>query len=151
MPENNAHEPDPFDVRSRLRGLIGRTCMQVYEGYPSNFTFDFGDKHVLAVDSLWRILGDGRVLRTSLDHGQQFGLPRSVDAFSEAASLLKDREVTDVQVRAVSADLTLQFDGDYSLEVIPDSSGYESWRFDAPGISIVAQGGGNICDMSPKT
>jgi hypothetical protein len=148
MPKNNAHDSRRFVVANQLRGLIGRTCTKVYEGYPGNFTFDFDDKHILGVDCLWRLLGDGRVLRTSLDHGQQFGLPRRVDAFSELASFLMDRKVKDVQVRAVSADLALQFDGDYSLEIIPDTSGYESWKFDAPGVSLVAQGGGNICDLS---
>jgi hypothetical protein len=129
--------------------LKGKICTRVYEHYPQNFTFEFGDAS-LAVDCLWRIKVDGRVALTSRDHGQQFGLPAPVDAPADASSRLKGRRVLEARLDENSADLTLEFDGGQRLEVLTDSSGYEPWNLHAPGVRLVALGGGGIANFSPK-
>ena len=129
--------------------LIGRSCQRVWEHYPQNFTFDF-DGGLLAVDCLWRIVGESRVALTSSDHGQQFGLPSPINACVEAERLLRDHRVTAVNIRAATADLILVFESGYQLEIVADSSGYEPWNFTAPGIHLVAVGGGGIADFSPS-
>ena len=61
------------------------------------------------------------------------------------SSLLAGAEVHDVELRDGTLDLLIDFDGERSLEIIPISSGYESWQFSAPnGMSVIAQGGGNL-------
>jgi Family of unknown function (DUF6188) len=129
--------------------LKEKVCTRVYENYPANFTFEFDDAS-LAVDCLWRIKVDSRVALTSYDHTQQFGLPAPVDAHAEAISCLKDRRVSEVALDEKCADLTLVFEGQIRLEIVTDSSGYEPWNFTAPGVHLVALGGGGIADFSPK-
>ena len=129
--------------------LKGKLCTRVYEHYPENFTFEFDDAS-LAVDCLWRITVDGRVALTSRDHRQQFSLPAPVDAHAEATARLKDRPIIEVWLDERSADLTLEFEGRLRLEVLTDSSGYEPWNLHAPGVHLVALGGGGIADFSPQ-
>jgi hypothetical protein len=128
--------------------LIGRTCARVYEHYPHNFSFEFGPG-VLAVDCLWRVVSGGRLVLTSQDHGQQYGLPAPVDAYSVAASLLQERSVTVARLREETADLVLEFGGGILLEILADSSGYEPWNLTGPGVHCVALGGGGLADFSP--
>lgn len=127
--------------------LIGTTCNRVFEHYPYNFTFEFGEAS-LAVDCLWRIVAEGRLALTSLDHGQQFGLPAPIDAFAEALALLRNRRVVTVRLEECSSDLHLEFEGGARLEVISDSAGYEPWNLRAPGVLLVALGGGGLSDSS---
>ena len=129
--------------------LIRKACSRVWENYPHNFSFRF-DEGTLAVDCLWRIVGDERLIRTSQDHGQQFGLPAPIDAYAEAESILRGRSITSATIRKDTADLVLTFDGGYQLEIFADSSGYEPWNFTAPGIHLIAIGGGGISNFSSK-
>ena len=85
--------------------LKGRVCARIYEHYPDNFTFEFGEGS-LAVDGLWRIVEEGRVRLTSRDHLQKFGLPEPVDPYREAFVQLEGRPVVDVRVLENSADLS---------------------------------------------
>src|SRR4051812_25754044 len=78
--------------------LVGKTCDRVWEHYPHNFSFKFDDG-VLGVDCLWRIVGEGRLIRTSGDHGHQYGLPAPVDAYAEAESILRGRPVASTRIR----------------------------------------------------
>jgi len=128
--------------------LIGKTCTRVFEHYPQNFTFEFESGMFLNVDCLRRIIIDERLVRTSLDHGQQFGLPAPIDVFAEAASLLNGHRVETVRVREETADLILQFEGGSVLEVLSNSSGYEPWNLNAPGVLLIEMGGGGVSDMS---
>jgi hypothetical protein len=133
-----------------IEWLTGTTCTRVYEMYPQNFTFEFGAV-ALAVDCLWRVIEGGRLRRSSGDHGQQYGLPAPLDAHVEAEALLKGRRVTGWRIRDETSDLILEFEGDIQLEVISESSGYEPWNLTAPGIHVVALGGGGLADFSATT
>jgi|SRR5437762_4202415 len=132
-----------------VEALNGTVCTRVYEHYPGNFTFQFGAA-TLAVDTLWRVIANGRVALTSRDHGHQFGLPAPVDAYAEAVSLLRGRQVVDVRLAQGSADLVVEFDGGQRVEILTDSSGYEPWTLHAPGVHLVAHGGGRVADFSPE-
>jgi len=129
--------------------LKGKACTRIYEHYPKNFTFEFEQAN-LHVDCFWRIKANDRIVLTSSDHGQQFGLPAPVDAYAEASSRLQGHRVIDVQLEKDSADLTIMFDRGHRLEVFTDSSGYEPWNLWAPGVHLVALGGGGIADFSPQ-
>ena len=106
----------------------------------------------MAVDCLWRLVADGQLVCTSQDHGHKYGLPVQVDAYAEVGSLLRNRSVTDVELRGETLDLTLEFEGGIQLEVLTDFSGYEPWNLTAPQIHLVAvSGGGGVADFSPST
>jgi hypothetical protein len=129
----------------RIEWLEGKTCTRVYEHYPENFTFEFGEGS-LAVDGLWRIIEDGQVRLTSRDHAKKFGLPEPIDAYREASSRLHGRTVVEVRLTG-PADLSIAFDGGQRLEVFTDSSGYEPWNLRGPGVHLVALGGGGTSDF----
>ncbi len=129
--------------------LNGTACTRVFEHYPGNCTFQFGAA-TLAVDCLWRVIADGKVALTSRDHGRQFGLPAPVDVYAEAVTLLQGRQVVDVRLAESSADLVLEFEGGRRLEIFTDSSGYEPWNLHAPGVHLVALGGGGVADFSQE-
>ena len=129
--------------------LNGTVCTRVHEHYPGNSTFQFGPV-ALAVDCLWRVIADGKVALTSRDHGQRFGLPEPVDASAAALSLLQGRRVVEVRLAESSADLVLELDGGRRLEVLTDSSGFEPWNLHAPGVHLVALGGGGVANFSPE-
>lgn len=130
----------PVDV------LAGQICTGVSEDYPENFTFQFGAIR-LAVDCLWRIIAKDGIALTSRDHGHQFGLPQRVDAYVQAASLLQGYRVLTVGLEEESGDLTLEFANGHSLQVFNDSSCYEPWNLTAPGVLVVALGGGGIASF----
>ena len=130
--------------------LTGTTCTRVSAMYPQNFTFEFG-AGALAVDCLWRVIERGHLRRTSRDHGQQYGLPAPLDADIDVEALLKGRRVTACRIREETADLILEFEGDVQLEIIADSSGFEPWNLTAPGVHVIALGGGGLADCSPTT
>ena len=100
----------------------------------------------VGVECPWRILDAGRIAISSEDHLQQYGLSARLDAASIATNLLALRPITRVEIRESNADLLLEFEGRLRLEVIPFSTGYESWNiFGRSGFYVVAQSGGQLC------
>ena len=74
-----------------------------------------------------------------------YELPAHIDAAAAATALLAGISITAVQLREATADLQIDFAGGVRLEIIPLSSGYESWQWTDPaGYSYFVQGGGNI-------
>ena len=133
-----------------LSWMVARSVSKISFQEPTPWTFDFGSEAHIGIECLWRIVEHGRVVLTSEDHGQQFGLPAPIDGVAKATQLFSDRRVRGVQLREGTADLLIEFIDDLRLEVIPDSSGYESWELHDPaGTSYYAQGGGQICIWKP--
>ena len=131
---------NPFD----FSWMVGRH-VEVSYLEPSLWFFSFGDSLGVSVECPWRLIHQGGIAVSGDDHRQQFGLPAPIDAAVRATSLLTGALVRRVEVRDGTADLYFDFDGDWRLEIIPFSSGYESWKVSAPlGKSIVAQGGGQL-------
>ncbi len=93
---------------------------------------------------LWRLVEAGRIRFTSEDDGQQFGLPAPVDAASEVNGRLVGAAVEAVQLRKGLLDLELRFSTGHSLQVIPDSSGYEAWQVSRGNRQFIAGGGGEL-------
>ena len=120
--------------------------LEVSFSEPLSWFFSFGGSLGIRVDCPWRLLHQGRIRISGEDHRQKFGLPAPIDAALIATSLLVGVVVRRVEVRNSTADLLLDFDGDWRLEIIPFSSGYESWQVSAPSSkTIVALGGGELC------
>ena len=123
--------------------MVGRH-VEVSFSEPSIWFFAFGDSLGISVECPWRLIHEGGIAVSSDDHHQQFGLPAPIDAAARATSLLGDAAVQRVEVRESTADLFIDFDDEQRLEIIPFSSGYESWQVSAPTGRIVAQGGGQL-------
>src|SRR6516225_8014763 len=95
----------------------------------------------LVVACLWRLVESGRIRFTSEDDGQQFGLPAPVDAVAEVNRRLAGAAVEAVELREGLLDLELRFSTGHSIQVIPDSSGYEAWQASNGDRQIIAVGG----------
>jgi Family of unknown function (DUF6188) len=126
-----------------LDWMLGRSIIEVSLADPMPWRFRFTDSEGVTVECLWRIISPGRLMRTSLDHGHQFGLPAPVDAAREATAALADRAVTEVNLSSSTGDIQIRFEGDLLLEIIRDSSGYEGWQVYGPeGVCYAAHGDG---------
>lgn len=125
--------------------MIGRHITSVSLTPPCWWTFAFDQGGSIGVPCPWRLLEQGSIRVSSDDHEQQFGLPQRIDSGAVAASVLARSAVTNVEIREGTADLLLRFENDIQLEIIPFSSGYESWSVASPsGGNVFAQGGGQI-------
>ena len=98
----------------------------------------------VVVACLWRLVESGRIRFTSEDDGHQFGLPAPVDAVAEVNRRLAGAAVEAVELREGLLDLELRFSTGHSLQVIPDSSGYEAWQVSSGDRQIIAVGGGEL-------
>jgi Family of unknown function (DUF6188) len=131
----------PFDFSWMLGSHV-----KVSFSEPSTWCFTLGDSRSILVDCPWRLLHQGSIRISGEDHRQQFGLPAPLDAAEVATSFLARAVIRSVEVRNGTADLLIDFDDGWRLEIIPFSSGYESWQVCAPtGKTIIAQGGGQLC------
>ena len=125
--------------------MVNRTIQEVRFNEPTQCSFSFSPTIGIWAECPWRLLQAGRVAISSEDHLQQYGLPAPLDAAAVASALLESRPITHVQVRDGTADLFLDFSGGIRLEIIPISSGYESWGVTTPsGFEVIAQGGGQL-------
>jgi len=120
--------------------LFGKWLVQV-EKDDFSWGFMFCDGLKLRVESLWRLIVSGRVVLTSEDHGQQFGLPAPVDCIGELLRRVGGVPVTSARVRARTVDITLDFGDTATLEVIATSAGYEAWALSGLDVLIVGQPG----------
>jgi hypothetical protein len=133
-----------------LSWIIGRNVINISFSEPTLWNFSFGKNAFIGVECLWRIIKNKKILLTNEDHKQQFGLPESIDAVKKGLSLLSKQKIISVQLIEFTADLLIEFSQSYKLEIIPVSSGYESWQILTPsGVSYYAQGGGQICEWKP--
>jgi hypothetical protein len=131
---------NPFD----FSWMIGRQA-KVSFSEPASWFIMLGDSPSIRADCPWRLIHAGTIAVSGEDHLQQFGLPAPIDAAERATSVLTGLAVQRVEVREGTADLLIDFDGDCRLEIIPFSSGYESWQVFTPsGKNVVAQGGGQL-------
>lgn len=112
---------------------------------PYQWIFRFERAITLNVESFWRVIEAGRVLVTSMDEGQLFGLAQPVDAGQRCRDALGTSEVQSAVYDSVTGDLTLGFSDELRLEAIVTSSGYESWTLsDGRGNVLVGCGGGEV-------
>jgi hypothetical protein len=128
-----------------LSWMVGRTVRAVSFYEPTLWVFSLGVTERISVQCLWRILKDGRIVRCSGDHGQPFGLPEPVNAQRDATEWLSSSPVSAVKLIEGTADVALDIGVAFRLEIIPDSSGYESWTIRGPDQICYAAHGGGLC------
>jgi len=135
------------DLADVLAPWLGKTCDEILRR-EHDWTFQFGDAGLVVASCPWRILAESGIALADEDDGQQFGLPKPVNGAEKATALLRGRRVVSIQVSQISGDLKVQFEGERTLELFNNSSGYEAWQAtvkrDGKTANIVAQGGGQI-------
>ena len=136
-------------VAADFSWMIGRRVVQVSYTEPVLWFFSLGDSAGIQVECPWRLLDHGRIAVSGDDHGQQFGLPQPIDAATSAARSLVGRAILRAEVREGTADLLISFEEGLCLDIVPFSSGHESWQVTNPaGGSVIAQGGGQLSGWS---
>jgi len=116
-----------------------------------DWVFGFDGQANLVVECLWRLIEGNRIRLTSLDDGQQFGLPVPADATETITSRLVGAAIVSLTLREGTLDLHLTFDTGHTLEIIPDSSGYEAWNLSGPDQQYIAVGGGDLAVFTGKS
>ena len=125
--------------------MVGLIIIRVSFNEPSLWLFSMGANSGISAECPWRILKNGSIVVSHEDHAQKYGLSAPVDAITYASSVLASQEIKEVKVRDGTADLLISLAGNIRLEVIPFSSGYESWQVACPsGWQVIAQGGGQL-------
>ena len=128
-----------------LGWLVGHTLVGVDSLGHGRWRFGFGDGVEIRTDSPWRVVRDGGIVLSSEDHGRPYGLPQPIDAEAECRAKIGGAVVRAAEVRDETRDIVIAFESGARLEVIPLSSGYESWHLWGPGRRFtVAQGGGSL-------
>ncbi|MBR1123564.1 hypothetical protein JQ628_18715 [Bradyrhizobium lablabi] len=74
----------------------------------------------------WRLIQDGRVVLSSFDHQQKYGLPAPINAKEQVSRLLKRKVCSHVRFDRETADLILIFSETTRFEVF-SFTGYEIW------------------------
>ena len=130
-------------MSSLCEPLVG-TLLESLEKKDYSWFFRFGEGVIVATESEWRFIADGHILVTSSDHGHQFGLPSPVDAIAEVISRTATQIVRAASISEATGDLHIDFAAGLELQFLQMSSGYESWRLSAPGLSVICGGGGRL-------
>ena len=125
--------------------LVGRTVTEIVLTDPACWHFRFDDGSEIRPQCPWRLVRSGAIAVTSEDHGHPYGLGVPVHSGALCRSLLAGLKVRTAEVRDDTRDILLYFDDEVRLEILPLSSGYESWDIIEPsGRCTFAQGGGNL-------
>jgi hypothetical protein len=132
--------------------LLRQPCTHVEKaGHLWQFRFGDGDT-TLNLECPWRLLLNGAIAFGGDDDGQQFGLPAALDGVKETEKLLSTSLVSLVEIRQGCSDLGLTFQNGVCLEAFNGSSGYEGWTCSGTtGVTVVAQGGGNLSVWKPSS
>ncbi|MFO0891170.1 MAG: DUF6188 family protein [Isosphaeraceae bacterium] len=132
-----------------LSWLTSRRLTAVEHAGHGTWRFHFGDDAEVHSDSPWRLFRDGRIALSSEDHGHRYGLPGPIDAEAACVAEVGGAVVRSAEVRDESRDFVVTFESGVRLEIVPLSSGYESWKLGGPGgLFVVAQGGGDLAVWS---
>ena len=113
--------------------IEGRTLSKIEKLPPDYWVFQFGSDVVLSTQSQWRVLSQDSILLTSEEYGQQYGLPKPVDAQAMIRELLENCVAAKVVVDQASADFTIHFGNGTILQIVNLSSGYEAWTLTSEG------------------
>lgn len=132
-----------------LTWLIGRTLTRIEFFGHGTWCFGFEVDAEIQVNCPWRLIRDGGITLSSEDHGHRYGLPHAVDAQADCRAIVGGAAVRDAEIRDETRDILLTFASGARLEILPLSSGYESWELGCPsGLFVVAQGGGKLAVWS---
>ena len=131
------------ECESYCEQLKGLQLLSV-EKQDYSWIFVFGEDVSLITESSWRLISKDRIIVTSEDHDQQFGLPKPVDAAERVLSCAADSTIESVAICTSTGDLSIKLNNQVHLQLLQMSCGYESWSLYIHGIQTICTGGGNI-------
>jgi len=126
-----------------LDWMIGLSLQSVMKR-EGDWVVQFDSGVSLALGCLWRLVEAEKILVTSADHGEMFGLQVAVDAASIVNQHLVGASIISVELHKGTLDLILGFSEARFLQVLADSSGYESWNLYKDELQYTAVGGGKL-------
>lgn len=128
-----------------LTWLANRRILKIELASPDNWVFAPDGGGAIVSYGPWRLVENGRVVLSSLDHEQKFGLAAPIDAARHASTIIGGRVISDAEVRAAPGDLIIRFADGLCLEVLALSSGYDSWQVISPGgFHVLGHAGGEV-------
>ena len=134
-----------------LSWMVGRSIAEVVIRNPTSWTFAFGKDAEIRTECPWRLIADGRIVLSGEDHGHKYGLPAPIAADRACLARIGGAVIVAAEVRDGTRDMVLGFASGDRLEILPLSSGYESWHLVGPdGSFTVAIGGGDLAIWGPR-
>jgi len=106
--------------------------------------FYFADKIFANSSGFWRLLIENKIELVSLDHEQQFGLPKPLDLVEELSRKLAGKHLTKIEVIKDTFDLVLSLTDGHRIEIYISSSGYETYDFSIDNKRYIGLGSGDI-------
>jgi hypothetical protein len=128
---------------NQLDWLVGHR-FQLFTRREHDWIVTFDNDVSIVVDCLWRLVESDRILITGEDNGQKFGLPEPLDSAAEVNHRLMGAVVEATELRSGILDLELRFSTGHSLQILPNSSGYEAWNLACGNRLFIAVGGGEL-------
>jgi hypothetical protein len=125
------------------QALLGRRLLSI-ERRESIWAFGFDRDVTVITETLWRLLHEGVIARTSEDDEQMFGLAQPVNAATDVRRVLSGNAGVVVEVSCKDGDLHIRFSGATTLQFLQTSSGYEAWHLNTPTGEVHCLGGGTI-------
>ena len=110
----------------------------------ADWVFAFGTTFCICIEAFWRIRDANMILLTGMDDGHKFGLPAPIDAEKNGNELLAGRTVQFFEHDASTSDLKFKLSDGLIIEVLTNSSGYESWQAYLNGELLGVGGNGGL-------
>jgi len=133
---------------SKFNWLIGdRIESASYETESQRWIVTFHSGAVLSIEAMWRLIEDGRICSTSLDHGHLFGRPKPFDGIA-ALKEMGQYSVEKVEVDEPTGDLFITLVSLFELQILSTSAGYEPWQLTHPTLGMWVVSGGVIHEFA---
>lgn len=92
----------------------------------------------------WRAVVDSKIVFTSEDDKQIFGLEKPFDISEAFPKFFSSQQVSFIKIKNPIADLQILFEDGSYIEAFASSSGYETWSIWGKDIRIICLGEGKI-------
>ncbi len=97
-------------MKCDLDWLVGRSLVEVVLHKGPSWGFHFGDGTEIRADSPWRLIRGGRIVLSSEDHEQSYGLSRPIDAADLCRTMIGGAVVRSAEVRDGTRDIIILFE-----------------------------------------
>ena len=126
-----------------LQPFVG-TSLRTVEKLDYSWCFRFGESLSIVTESPWRFITPEGFIVAAEDDGQQFGLPKPVNAAECVMARLGTLVVQSFHIDEPTGDLLVHFQEKLYLQFLQLSVGYESWRAFTGLGEVICTGGGKI-------
>jgi len=79
----------------------------------------------------WRIISNAVPIRSSFDHGNQYGLPQPVDAIQALTKAIDGEKILAAKLDKTTGDISLEFGNHLTVQLF-NFTGYEVWDLKFP-------------------